>query len=65
MTKHALLKGGRGQWLAFIIVLCTLLVAAFAVKEAHPVVGTIFGTGGVASVVAIFIYGSKRKADNQ
>src|SRR6266852_287321 len=34
----------RGQWFAFIIVLCTLLVAAFAVKEAHPVVGTIFGT---------------------
>jgi uncharacterized membrane protein len=54
----------RGQWFAFIIVVCTLLVAAFAVKEAHPVVGTIFGTGGVASVVAMSIYGSKRKPDN-
>lgn len=55
----------KGQWFAFIISICLMLLAFFALKYNHPVVASIICSTTLVSIIYTFITGNKAEQKNQ
>lgn len=53
-------EAGRGQWMAFAIAMTAILGGVTLGVLGHPWPGALFGTGGLAAIVYLFIQGKKR-----
>ncbi|MCD4697145.1 MAG: hypothetical protein K8S16_12985 [Bacteroidales bacterium] len=54
-----MIEGKRGQVFAFIITVITLIAATLLILNGYIWPGSIFGTGGLAIIVYLFIQGKK------
>lgn len=50
-----------GQWMAFLIALFTIGTGAYTALSGAQIPGALIGSGGVIGLVAVFIYGRKRR----
>jgi hypothetical protein len=48
-----------GQFLGFTIAVITIICGTYAATHGAEIAGGFIGTGGVASLVTVFIYGRK------
>jgi uncharacterized membrane protein len=48
-----------GQFLGFVIAVITIGCGTYAATHGAEIAGGLIGTGGVASLVTVFIYGRK------
>jgi uncharacterized membrane protein len=55
----------RGQILGFIISITGLLVSAFVAVYGSAIAGGIIGIGTLASLVSVFMYGSKTRSEER
>ena len=51
-----------GQLFGLLLGLCAIGAGLYAAMNGHPVAGTFFGVGGVATLAGIFVYGSRVKS---
>jgi uncharacterized membrane protein len=59
-----LLLAKMGVICALVIALGALFVGGYLVSHSQSVTGVVFGGGGVASIVAAFIYGTNKRSQN-
>lgn len=50
-----------GLFFGFFIGIFTILCGTFSIYQGHTISGTFIGTGGLSSLVGVFIYGSSQK----
>ena len=58
-VRMASLRSLLGIIFAAVIALASLALAGFCIYCDHEMIGTLFGTGGIGSIVATFIYGTR------
>ena len=59
IIEHQMNEGKRGQIFAFFVTLFTLSAATYLILNGYIWPGSIFGTGGLAIIVYLFIQGKK------
>ncbi len=57
MVRREFNQSAAGQYLAFVIAMSFLMVAAFLIHDGHETGGTIFGTVDLVGLVTVFIIG--------
>jgi len=55
LAKANAAEAARGQWMAFAVALSGMGIAALLIINGHPVTGSIFGGGLLASLVLAFL----------
>jgi len=54
-------EAARGQWMAFVIAMTAIVGGLVLGLNGYPWPGTLFGTGGLAAIVYLFIQGKNRQ----
>ena len=60
VTEKDYAEAKRGQWMAFAIAIIALISGAYIAHQGSPWPGFFTSTGGLASVVLMFIQGKRR-----
>ena len=62
VINHDKVNSRLGIFFAFVIAISFIAASYFAAIKGHSIYGGIMGTGGLTSLVYVFIYGSKARA---